>query len=470
MQADCIDAFLPPQDLQAERSVLGACLIDGTRAVDEATKRIGPEAFYVEAHRKVFGAMAELRRQGKPVDLITLTNHLERTGEFEAIGGTDALLELFDVVPTAANVGFYAGIVHEKQARRSLIQIARRLIDAASSGPDPAEANSSAVRALQAMRFASTAGCARHISDLTGPILGRFDGTMTQPIGLRCGLRAVDRVLGMMRPGYLVTLFGRPGEGKTTLMGAICQGVARHCGPVLMWSGECPRDVLVERLLAAEAMVSAETICKGPADAFRAIRPTLDSAAFRLGDLPLWLMDDSMPGTIANFTAAIQQVQEEAGREVVLAGLDRLEIIRGCEHPDENTRYHRRVQAVADMIRDLGIVGLLIGQPKKERKHADRPCVEDLQYGSAVTQHSKAIMAMDREGFDLPTEQQSGINRLHTLKFNDGPTGVSEMFMRPDLPAIYSSEHEYLLRREGPVTAAPAPEPESECEPYELPF
>lgn len=480
MLAPDIETLVPPQNLEAERSLLGACLIE-PQAIGKVAPLVSTaDVFYRTAHQRIWEAMQALSWRGEQVDLITLSNELERRGTFHDVGGTEYLLELLDVVPAAANVKHYAEIVLDRAVRRAGILAARQACEdfaLLDRDRDAQECLTGAIAALQRIRFHRRTGQAEHVSNLLQQILLRHDIPAEERMQyvLRTGLSGLDRVLGLMRPGYLVTLSGRPGEGKTTLTELICRGVAQHSGPVLLWSGECPREVMAERLLAMEALVRAKLIREAPADVFRAALPQMAGAVARLEGLPLWLVDERLKPTVANIEATARVVAEEEGRPLALVALDRIELLAGCDHEDLNVVVHRKAGAVKQMAMSLGCVALLLAQPNENRARdkRDRPVLGDLQYGSALRQNSQAILFLERDDYQRPADKApTGTGRVWVLKCNDGPSGGAvDLYFREELPAFFSDQDEYLVRSSNgaPVTPAAVPQP---CvyETEEIPF
>lgn len=479
---------LPPQDLEAEASVLGACLIPPGGAFGRVERMLTAESFYRPAHGDAWTAIHALHLRQEPIDLITVRLELEKVERWRDLSAGGFLLQLVNTVPTAANVEAYAKVVRECHVRRLVMRACLGGYQAAREDESPGQTINRIVGELQGIRFGSSGPKARHIGDLLQDILAKFDisGPTLSNAGLRTGLKNLDEVFQLMRPGYLATLSGRPGEGKTTVMELISRHIAETCGPVLMWSGECPREVMGERLLAMEALVRAETIRRGPEPAFRAARSAMDGAASRLELLPLWLADESDPATQQGIDAAIgsleataRAVVEEEGRPLSLLCIDRIELLGGNLPPDANLEMHRRATAIKQLAMRLKTVALVLAQPNENRTRdkRDRPILSDLQYGSALRQNSQAILFLDRADYELPAGQpKTGAARVWILKSNDGQTGAVPIYFRDELPAFFNSEHDYLVASRGPSTSSAPPQPVTYTEtsedynPEELPW
>lgn len=479
-------AFLPPQDLEAEAFVLGACLVEEI-AVDRAQRILTSESFYRGSHRETWDAIQALRRIGEPIDILTVRAELQKIPRWQDQYIGEFLRTLVETVTTAANVETHAKRVRECAVRRLVIRACTDGFQAAHEDEDPGAVINRVIGELQGIRFGTDGARARHIGDLLQDVLAKFNqgGPTLANAGLRTGLKGMDLVFQLMRPGYLVTLSGRPGEGKTTVMELISRHIAESCGPVLMWSGECPPEVMAERLLAMESLVRAETIRRGPEPAFRAAGPAMDRATRVLELLPLWLCNDDDPAMDKGIDAAIQAIEataravvEQEGRPLSLLCIDRIELLGGHLPPDANLEMHRRATAIKQLARRLKTVGLVLAQPNENRTRdkRDRPILSDLQYGSALRQNSQAILFLHRDDYELPAGQpKTGASRVWILKSNDGQTGAAPLYFREELPAFFNSEHDYLVASRGPSQAGHLPqpvthEPTEEYDPEALPW
>lgn len=438
----------PPRNADAEASVLGACLIDNTafRKVSEFIQ--SSTVFYWQANRYIFEAMQSLACSEKPIDLITLREELERRGHLESVGGNETLICLLEVLPTAANCQHYAKIVRDKFYLRECIRVGYQLVEAAyEPGAEPLDVFNLGVGELQRVRFSDNRGAAEHIGNLLQDKVRSYsEGRLSYRNNFHTGFPMLDKVWQKMRPGYLLTISARTSEGKSTLMNQTSRGVARE-GPVLIWTGECPRDVLVDRLLSMESLVTSDelTYCK-PEEIGR-LWPRLHGGISRLENLPIWIMDESIPGTLRNIEATVHWVQEQEQRPIVQLVLDRLELMEyEGRYESENVKYKRLIEDIKRMAMRLKVLTVLVQQPNQDRKRdsaRDKPTLGDLAFGTATQQCSQAVVFLNNPEYDID-RSRPGMVEAHVLKCQDGPVGVVPLYWRPELPAFFNSESEYF--------------------------
>lgn len=437
--------FIPPHNLDAEHSTLGACLIDG-RAVATALRHVGPADFYRGAHSKVFAAMAGLNRRGEPVDLITLSNALEAAGLLEEVGGVEFLLGLQDTVPTAANVEHYAKIVKGAAVRRTAILACTNGVNSLVEHDDAQTAITQIVAALQAIRQEDAVVRAEHIGALLWDKLAKAEaGSPTYRNEIRTGFPPLTRVWQKLRPGYVVSICARTGEGKSTLANQITRNVAMS-GPVVYWSGECPREVLVERLLGAEALVCGETLLRATPDEIQRLLPSLRSGVSRLEGLPIWVMDETIPGTLENIEETVRWVTEQEGRPVVQLVIDRLELLVARFGGNATEAAKFLVEGIKRMAMRLRLIVVLIQQPNWDRKNQPgrKPRLTDLAYGNTTAQCSQAVIFLNNAGYDEDGHAKTGCTESHVLKCSDDKTGVYPIHFVAEIPAFFATESEYL--------------------------
>jgi replicative DNA helicase len=286
---------VPPQSLDAERSVLGGILLDNA-AFDDVVTLVTPADFYREAHRKVFEAMISLSTKAEPIDRVTLKSELVALGALELVGGEDFLDLLDKLVPSASNLGYYANIVHEKGLARRTIEAAHAI---AVEGyeqhgdvrefVDRAEARMYALRAdetrheVACMRDAVTAGFKR--------IERRYEHKDVIT-GVPSGVVALDHMTTGFQPGELVYIGARPSMGKSALMLDSARATCRVPGDAaLVVSVEMPKDDLVDRAFASESGVNLQRIRTGRL--LESDWSKLAAAAGRLSEMELHINDSA---------------------------------------------------------------------------------------------------------------------------------------------------------------------------------
>ncbi len=461
--------IVPPHDIDAEKSVLGSCLIDRNAfAKARAVLTSDASVFYSAMHQWMWDQMSDLHASGVAIDMITVGSRARQCESPERLQAY--VVELTEAVPTAANVEHYAKIVRSRFQLRRVMEVCLQTVDAVQTCDDSGITDliNGVVRELQDVNAGrDSERSARHIGDLVQDILS--DKPRDNGFRLRVSARsegggfksADDIVFSRQRPGYVVTVCGRPGEGKTTFLELIGRRIAEFTtvdvggidvpGVVALWSGECPQDVQAERLLAMESLVPSDVLRnRGPL--FRESRPRIEIAASRLERLPIWILNETMAPTLEAIEAALLAIVQEEKRPISFLGLDRFELIKGFPGMDLNSEGHRKAIAIKSLSMRLKCVTALLCQPNEDRKRdgrakSDPPKLSDLQYGSALRQISQAIVFLHRDDYELQTgESPTGVSRLWVLKNNDGPQGAVPLLFKQEFPTFFSSEHEYLAR------------------------
>lgn len=437
-------AAVPPQNIEAERSVLGACLIERD-AVSRAVEVIhDPEAFYRGPHRAIYDAMLSLHARGEPVDIITVSDELDRKSATANAGGIEYLMELTTVVPTAANVQWYAQTVRERARRREAIAIAARVVQSAHD----LDADLDETVSAAAASYTTLLGTASDAQSVSAPELMRewaanLDAGPTRLRStLRTGFRAADEMLGGYTPSEVWYLSGRPGDGKTTFMLQLAHRAARAGHPVLVCSMELGRHRVAERLAAIDSGVRSRTIQFGPQAAFEAALPDLLLSVNRLIDIP-HLHFVFGRATTQQVTAIGRQMKLRYGRAPILK-IDRLEyisdVIRAPSPRERIVELTRRVKGIATTL-DAPVVCLC--QQSRAGRAEEEPTMSGFQESGSIEQDCQAaIVIRIKDGKNDPNhgtikDPVYGA-RLHIVKQNDGPTGKSsEMRWKPRVPAFY---------------------------------
>jgi replicative DNA helicase len=295
--ADDIFRRVPPQNLEAEQSVLGAILLDND-AINQTLEILTTEDFYRETHREIFRAMVALVDRLQPVDAITLTEALRTSGTLEAGGGPAYIAELATVVPTAANVGHYARIVREKAVLRSLASAATEIASGAYESPpdvdqylDEAEHR---IFEISERRIRQSFHSMNEVTRASIALLERLYERKEMVTGVPTGFLDLDRLTAGLQPGELIIIAARPSMGKTALALNLATYAATQADPpvgVAFFSLEMSKEQLALRMLCAEARVDSAKARAG----FLGERdfPKLAQAAAQLAESPIYIDDNS---------------------------------------------------------------------------------------------------------------------------------------------------------------------------------
>lgn len=392
---------LPPQNIEAEQSVLGAILLDG-HAVDRALEILGPEDFYRDAHRKIFRAMMELNQRSEPIDVVTLANELTTAGVLEEVGGAAYLAELADKVPTAANLAYYAQIVREKSILRQVIDASTELVALAYEAR-PGEVDSFLDRAEHRIFEISERRVRPQFSAMNDLMLAAVytletlyerRGLLT---GVPTGFTDLDRLTAGLQPSDLVIVAARPAMGKTAfaLNTAVNAAIEGNVG-VAVFSLEMSKQQLALRMLCAEARVDSHLVRTGYIGDkdFRSIV----AAANRLSELPIYI--DDTPGlSVLELRAKARRLKREREAKLGLIIVDYLQLMRSHERMDsreqEISSISRSLKALA---KELNVPVMALSQLNRqvEARGDKRPQMADLRESGAIEQDADVILFLYR--------------------------------------------------------------------------
>jgi replicative DNA helicase len=374
---------LPPQNLEAEQSALGAMMLD-REATTVGLEILRPEDFYRRVHGRIFEAISQLFQRGEPVDLVTLSNELQRQGVLDDVGGQAYLMTLVNSVPTASNIDRYAGIVADKAMLRLLISAARDITEWCYSDSDEVR---QVVDRSEERLFRVTERRAREGFVEMGPRLRERFAEMDQDThvkqrvpGVPTGFPDLDRLLGGLAPGTLNIVAGRPSMGKTSLAMNIAVNVGMlrdRPHNVAVFSLEMSREQLVEGALSAEARVNSHSIRLGALDP-KGEWPRLAEALDRLYECGV-LIDDSPGISTLEMRAKARRLQSERGVDLIV--VDHLQLVT---HPGRFDNRHQELSQIARglkmMARELNVPVLVASQLSRsvERREDKRPILSDL--------------------------------------------------------------------------------------------
>jgi replicative DNA helicase len=415
-----------PQNLEAERSVLGAVLLDN-HSLNAAIEKLKPEDFFLDQHRHIFEQMIALSELQQAIDLVTLSEQLGRNGELEAAGGAAYLAQLVDGVPRITNVDHYARIVKEKAVLRNLIHASHAIQQSALDADDDADA---ILDRAESMIFQLAEERVRSgligIKELVGEGFERLQRIMNEGrriTGLATHYSRLDNETAGLQPSELIILAARPSMGKTALALNIAENVALRSGlPVAIFSLEMSKESLLLRILSSEARVDAHKFRTGSIthDDFRKITESLN----RLGQAPLWI-DDSASSTVMEIGAKARRLKRDKGLSLVVVDYLQLVAARGRfgNRNEEVSSISRGMKALA---KELKVPVLVLSQLTRAPEREDRkPQLSDLRESGAIEQDADVVMFIHRPNFyktDLPDEDRAKTD-LIIAKQRNGPTG-----------------------------------------------
>jgi replicative DNA helicase len=424
-----------PHNLDAERSVLGAILIDND-TFNVAAAVIDGRAFFRDAHRRIFDRMVDLSERSQPVDLVTLKDALERTGELDEVGGPAYIASLLDGVPRSTNVEYYAQIVKEKATLRALIFSANKILANAYEADQDADLildeAESAIFAVADDRVKAGFVPMRELVKASFPKIEKLFEHSSYITGVATGFDDLDRKTRGLQPGDLVIVAARPSVGKTSLVLNICQHVATHGGVAGFFSLEMSKEQLFMRLLAAEAKIDTYRLLSGQIGQreYGQITHALDS----LAEARLHI-DDTAGIGVLEMRAKARRLQAEHGLSVL--AVDYIQLMTGRGRFENRTLELASIsRSLKGLAKELSVPIVVLSQLSRapEARSDKRPQLSDLRESGALEQDADVVVLIFREEMykhdDEPSEND-GIAELIVAKQRNGPTGTVKLaFLR----------------------------------------
>lgn len=420
---------VPPQNIDAEKSVLGSLLID-EEAIGAAIEVLDEAWFYEQAHRQIFRAVLELYNQRKNVDLITLSDKLKSDGTLEQIGGVSYLSFLIDLVPSAANVEHYANIVKEKGVLRRLIKNATNIIaESYESTGNVDEVVDNAERLIFEVADLKQRTQSVHIKDLVRQSIEKLDFLYQRKqhvTGIPTGFEKIDHITSGLQNSDLIIIAGRPSMGKSALAISMAEyvGIEQKQG-VAIFSLEMSKEQLVQRMLCSQARVDAHKVRSGflaPAD-----WPKLTAAAGRLSESKIFI-DDTPAISVLELRAKARRLKANQGIELII--LDYLQLMRSTVQSEsrqqEISEISRSLKALA---RELSVPVIALSQLSRavESRQDHKPQLSDLRESGAIEQDADLVVLLMREEYYNPTEENKGVADVMIAKQRNGPVGTVKL-------------------------------------------
>jgi replicative DNA helicase len=416
---------LPPQNIDAEESILGGILLD-PEAMNRVVEILTPEAFYLSAHQIIFEAARELYGRGNPTDLLSVTTWLKDRDLLEKVGGPQKLSQLLDRTVSAVNIDRYALLIAEKYVRRQLITAGGDIAQLAFNNSE--ELAKLLDRAEQRL-FNITQSKAKN--DLTSAevILSQafFElenrALESQMPGLSSGFYDLDAMTQGFQRSDLIIVAGRPSMGKTSFVMNTARNVAAiHSLPVAIFSLEMSKEQLMYRMLSSEAQIESNRLRSGRISENEWGR--IGAAIQGLSNLKLYI-DDTADISITEIRSKARRLQAERGGALGLIIIDYLQLMEGSgdNRVQELSKITRSLKALA---RELNVPILALSQLSRsvESRTNKRPMMSDLRESGSIEQDADLILMLYREEYYNPDTPDRGIAEVILTKHRNGPTGV----------------------------------------------
>lgn len=426
---------LPPQNLEAEMSVLGGVLLDN-EAINRVLEMLAPDDLYRESHRKILNAMIDLSERGEPCDLITLTSALKKRGELEDAGGGAYLATLVEYVPTAANIVYYCKIVKEKAVARKLITSATAIVtEAYDEQMNVEDLLDNAQKVIFEISEDKLRPAFYPVSAILKDSFKTIEALYEKKehvTGVATGFIDLDKMTAGFQAGDLIIIAGRPSMGKTAFALNLAEYASIHAGnpvPVAVFSLEMSKEQLVLRLLCSEARVDAGRLRTG--HLAEADWPKLTKAAGSLNEAKIFI-DDTPAISVLEMRAKARRLKAEHNIGMVV--VDYLQLMRGRANPEsrqqEISEISRFLKALA---KELSIPVVALSQLNRglESRTDKRPMMSDLRESGAIEQDADVIMFVYREEvYDKENEDLKGKAEIVIGKQRNGPIGTVNLAFR----------------------------------------
>ncbi len=428
----------PPFNLEAETGVLGSLLLMPD-ACDDIVNILRAEDFYDEAHQKLFQHIMDMNGAGKKIDMLLLKDRLIAHGDWEAVGGSGGLANIFTSVPHAAHVTYYANIVRSKATARSLIMTCGDLLnDAYRPEQDPDELLNVAEQQVFAIRESRQSSNLSKIDEVLSAAMERLDARVRgeeQAGTVETGFTDLDNMTGGLHASELVILAARPSMGKT----AFAMNIAEHVviksrKPTLFISLEMAAIELIERLLCSVAKVNGHQLRRGTLSGED--RKRLVEHAGKIAEVPLFI-DDSPTRNISEIAGAARRIKRREG-ELGLIVIDYLQLIQpdmpSDPRQEQVAKMARRLKGLA---RELKVPVLCLSQLNRQAEDSrdHRPKLSHLRESGAIEQDADVVMFVHREAYYHKGNPDSDISENDALiiveKQRNGPTGDVELHWEP---------------------------------------
>ncbi|MFH1262886.1 MAG: replicative DNA helicase [Pseudomonadota bacterium] len=436
---------IPPQNLEAEQSVLGAILLDNEAAHD-VTEILRPEDFYKEAHRHIFEAVLGLLERNEPADLVTLTNELKKQGELESIGGAAYLATLVEAVPTSASVLHHARIVKDKATVREIIRAASEIAENGyEGGTEVAEFLDQAERVIFQVSDRNNRNALLPLSEAVKDSFIQIEKAYERKnliTGLSTGFKEIDKFTSGLQPSDLIIVAGRPSMGKTSL----CLNIAQHASlhekiPVAVFSLEMAREQLAMRLLCSDARIDSNRVRTGMLSEDEWMR--LTSSAGTLSESSIYIDDTAQLSTF-EMRAKARRLKIAKGLGLVVVDYLQLMTARGKVESREReiSDISRSLKAMA---KELKVPVIALSQLNRavESRNDKRPQLSDLRESGAIEQDADIVGFIYRDEVYNKDSPDKGIAEFAIVKHRNGPIGTARLTFIPEYTRFENLAFEY---------------------------
>lgn len=446
---------LPPQNIEAEQSALGSLLLDKD-AIIKVSDSLKSDDFYRDDHKLIYQAMLKLYEKRMPIDVVTLSEELEKTGSFETIGGATYLTTLVNAVPTASHVAHYAEIIKQKATLRRLISASNKISELSySDEADVAHVLDEAEQSLFSVSQQQLRQNFVPIKDILSETFERIDELHKNKGVLRgvpSGFRDLDNVLSGFQDSDLVIIAARPSMGKT----AIVTNIAIHAAikekrSIGFFALEMSREQLADRLISLESGVDSWKIRTG--NLSDEDFPKIGYAMGTLAEASLYI-DDSPTLSVMEIRSKCRRLQIEHGLDMVV--VDYLQLMEGRNRGGD----FNRVQEISEisrslktLARELNVPVIALSQLSRavEARPDKRPMLSDLRESGSIEQDADVVIFIYRDDYYIKDSDRRGVTELLVRKHRNGPIGDVELMFIPEQTRFRSIDRKHSAKQSPPA-------------------
>ncbi|MDE2095964.1 MAG: replicative DNA helicase [Patescibacteria group bacterium] len=426
---------IPPQDLEAEQSVLGALMIDKD-SIFSVADTLTPDDFYKKAHAEIYQAVLRLWERHEPIDILSVTSELKRTDQLKDVGGSTYLTELINSVPTSSHIAHYAKIIREKRVLRDLINVSANIAESAFSPDGDLDVMLDGIE--QKIFSISEKSLSRNFVSIKDDLKEAYErieklhqGDADRLRGVPTGFTGLDNLLSGLQRSDLIIIGARPSQGKTAFTLDIARNAAMKYGHTVgFFSLEMSREQVTDRLIASEAAVDLWKLRTGRLrddEEFQMIQAALD----KLSRAPIFI-DDTPSPTIIEMRAMARRLQAEQ-KHLDLLVVDYLQLVEPRVRHDSVVQQVTEVsRGLKGLARELNVPVIAVSQLSREvdKRDVKIPKLSDLRESGSIEQDADVVLFLyhkNKDRMDLPEEEQN-IIEIIVSKHRNGPLGSVPLY------------------------------------------
>jgi replicative DNA helicase len=422
---------LPPQNVDAEESILGGILLD-PEAIGRVADLLVAEAFYINDHKEIYKAALALHNQGKPTDLMSVTTWLYDHELLEKVGGQSKLAQLVDRTVSAVNIDRFAALVIDKYLRRQLIEAGNEIVQL---GYETSLELQTVLDQSEQKIFGLTQKRPQQgLVPMSDTLIQAFKEIErrhqdTALPGLPSSFYDLDAMTGGFQRSDLIIIAGRPSMGKTSFAVGMARNIAEKW-PVAIFSLEMSKEQLVQRLLASEAGIESNYLRTGRISQNQ--WGALSHALGTLSELPIYI-DDTANQTVMQMRSQVRRLLAEKGGKLGLVLIDYLQLMEGSGSENRVQELSRITRSLKGLARELNVPVIALSQLSRgvEARTNKRPMMSDLRESGAIEQDSDLIIMLYRDEYYNENTPDRGIAEIIITKHRNGPTGVVKLLFDP---------------------------------------